>query len=92
MPPSPVVRPPSASRSLVKALTYRAVIMCADAAAVYLFTGKWQVALGFMIASNIYTTVFYVAHERVWAHIAWGRGAAAAADPAPKDGGRPGRS
>ena len=98
MPPSSVIRPPSAWRSMAKALTYRAVIMCADATAIYLFTGKWQVALGFMLASNVYTTVLYVAHERVWAHIRWRRGDAAAGSDGVVSvrvsdaGGRPARS
>lgn len=63
---------PSGARSLVKALTYRVIVMCADAVAIYLLTGQWRVAAGFMIASNIYTTVLYFAHERTWARIGWG--------------------
>jgi adenylylsulfate kinase len=31
-----------------------------------------RVALGFMIASNIYTTIGYFFHERMWAGIQWG--------------------
>ncbi len=62
----------SRRRSLVKAVTYRAVIVCLDLATIYLLTGKATVALGFAVASNIYTTLGYIAHERVWAHIGWG--------------------
>jgi hypothetical protein len=29
-------------------------------------------SLGFMIVSNIYTTVGYFVHERIWARIGWG--------------------
>ncbi len=61
-------------RSIVKALTYRVLIMMMDFATIYLFTGAVRVALGFMIASNIYTTLAYVAHERIWARITWGIG------------------
>jgi uncharacterized membrane protein len=43
-----------------------------DFATIYLFTGMIRIALGFMIASNIYTTVAYVLHERIWARIRWG--------------------
>jgi uncharacterized membrane protein len=25
-----------------------------------------------MVASNIYTTIGYLVHERIWARIAWG--------------------
>lgn len=35
-------------------------------------TGTVKVAIGFMIASNIYTTLAYFAHERIWARIKWG--------------------
>ena len=62
MPPDRVV---TARRSIVKAMSYRAVIICLDFLVIYLFTHKVDVALGFMIVSNIYTTVAYVLHERV---------------------------
>jgi uncharacterized membrane protein len=64
---------PSRKRSIVKALTYRVVIICLDFAVVYLLTRKVTVAAGFMIVSNIYTTVGYIIHERIWARIKWGR-------------------
>ena len=59
-------------RSIAKAITYRIVIMTLDFSTIYLFTGTMRVALGFMIASNVYTTLGYVLHERVWARITWG--------------------
>ena len=59
-------------RTFVKALTYRAFIICLDFLAIYIFTGKTDVALGFMIASNVYTTVAYFLHERMWTRIKWG--------------------
>lgn len=61
-------------RSVVKAITYRLVIMSLDFVAIYLFTGELKIAVGFMIASNIYTTVAYVVHERLWARVSWGAG------------------
>ena len=60
------------TRSLVKALTYRVVIVCLDFLVIYLFTHKVDVALGFMVVSNVYTTVGYFVHERLWARIRWG--------------------
>ena len=62
----------SRKRSLVKAITYRVLVMSLDFATIYLFTRKVSVAAGFMIASNVYTTVVYLLHERAWARIAWG--------------------
>ncbi|NTW55958.1 MAG: DUF2061 domain-containing protein [Chlorobiaceae bacterium] len=61
-------------RSLVKAFTYRIFIVCLDFLTIYLFTGKVRLALGFMIVSNIYTTLGYFLHERVWSRIRWGTG------------------
>jgi uncharacterized membrane protein len=60
------------SRSVVKAITYRVVIMILDFVTIYLFTKTVKVALGFMIASNLYTTIGYFLHERLWARIKWG--------------------
>ena len=59
-------------RSVVKAVTYRILIMCMDFVTIYLFTGAVRVAIGFMIASNIYTTIAYLLHERLWVKLKWG--------------------
>lgn len=61
-----------ARRSTVKAVTYRLLIVCMDFATIYLMTGKVHLALGFMIVSNLYTTVAYLLHERIWSRIRWG--------------------
>jgi adenylylsulfate kinase len=60
-------------RSIVKTISYRVVIIILDFTIIYLFTGKIKVALGFMIVSNIYTTVGYFFHERIWDKIKWGK-------------------
>ena len=62
----------SRKRSVVKAITYRGIIICLDFLVIYLLTGKVKAAAAFMIVSNIYTTVAYFLHERVWAGIKWG--------------------
>ena len=59
-------------RSVVKAVTYRVLIMCLDFATIYVFTGAMRVAIGFMIVSNVYTTLAYLLHERLWAKLKWG--------------------
>ena len=69
MPPERAV---SRKRSIVKALTYRVAIVCLDFLAIYIFTRKVEVALGFMLVSNVYTTFGYFVHERIWARIKWG--------------------
>ena len=60
-------------RSIVKAITYRVVIIILDFTTIYLFTGKINIALGFMLISNLYTAVAYYLHERIWSGIEWGR-------------------
>jgi adenylylsulfate kinase len=59
-------------RSLVMAFTYRVIIICLDFVVVRLLTGKTETAVGFMIISNLYTTVAYFLHERLWSRIKWG--------------------
>ncbi|HXY82231.1 MAG TPA: DUF2061 domain-containing protein [Candidatus Saccharimonadales bacterium] len=59
-------------RSLVKAVTYRIVIIILDFTVIYFLTGRVDVALGFMVISNIYTTAAYFVHERIWNRIKWG--------------------
>jgi uncharacterized membrane protein len=60
-------------RSVVKTISYRVVILVLDFGAIYLFTGQLKVALGFMVVSNIYTTIGYFIHERIWDRIKWGK-------------------
>jgi uncharacterized membrane protein len=67
-----MTRTVSGRRSVTKAITYRILIMVLDFITIYLFTGAIRIAFGFMIASNLYTTVAYFLHERIWARITWG--------------------
>jgi len=60
-------------RSITKAITYRIVIVILDFTTLYLITGKINIAVGFMVISNLYTTVAYYFHERIWGGIQWGR-------------------
>jgi uncharacterized membrane protein len=61
------------TRSLAKALTYRILIIILDFSVIYIFTGRIDIAFWFMIASNVYTTIAYFAHERIWDRIKWGK-------------------
>ncbi|MBS1503102.1 MAG: DUF2061 domain-containing protein [Bacteroidetes bacterium] len=60
-------------RSVVKTVTYRVLILILDFTSIYLFTGKVRIALGFMLVSNVYTTLGYFFHERIWDKIKWGK-------------------
>jgi len=64
------------SRSVVKAVSYRIIVVIADFIAVYFFTGRIEIAVGFVIVSNVYTSVLYFLHERFWDRVSWGRGTA----------------
>jgi adenylylsulfate kinase len=61
------------TRSAAKAVSYRIIVVITDFAAVYLFTSRLEIALGFVLVSNIYTSVLYLIHERFWDRVAWGR-------------------
>lgn len=62
----------SRKRSISKAISYRIVVVIMDFSVIYLLTGKIMIAVGFMIISNIYTTIAYFIHERIWNKIQWG--------------------
>jgi uncharacterized membrane protein len=62
----------SRKRSVVKAITYRGIIICLDSLAIYLLTGKVMTAAAFMIVSNVRITVAYFLRERAWAGVKWG--------------------
>ncbi len=61
------------ARTIVKTVSYRVFILILDFTTIYLLTGKVKVAVGFMIVSNLYTTVSYFFHERIWDRIKWGK-------------------
>jgi uncharacterized membrane protein len=78
----------SRKRSVVKAVSYRVLIVVLDFTVVYLLTGRMSAALGFMLVSNVYTTVAYFVHERVWTRIHWGM-EPASAEASPSESAEP---
>lgn len=60
-------------RSIVKTLSYRIAILILDFVSIYAFTRQIKIAVGFMIVSNIYTTLAYFFHERIWDKVKWGK-------------------
>ena len=70
--PNTIGRAVSAKRSLVKAITYRIIIIILDFTVIYFLTRRVEIAVGFMVISNIYTTLAYFLHERLWSRIRWG--------------------
>lgn len=63
------------TRSLVKALSYRVLIIILDFTVVYLLSGKVETAFWLMLISNFYTSAAYFVHERVWDAVSWGKNA-----------------
>ena len=61
------------NRSLMKSISYRAVSIIADGTVAYLFTRNIALSAGIVLFVDFYSTVLYYLHERVWAHIHWGR-------------------
>lgn len=59
-------------RSIVKSITYRLMIVVLDVTVIFLLTRRLDAALGFALISNIYTTIAYYFHERIWSRIGWG--------------------
>lgn len=60
-------------RSIVKALTFRAISITTDLIIIYLFTRKIALSLGIALAANFTSTIMYYIHERAWNKVSWGR-------------------
>lgn len=60
-------------RSLVKAITFRILIIIADTTIVLALTKRYDLAAGFVILTNVASTLLYYLHERAWSHIQWGK-------------------
>ncbi|MBU1643628.1 MAG: DUF2061 domain-containing protein [Nanoarchaeota archaeon] len=60
-------------RSLVKTVSYRVLIILLDFCAIFLLTHKYNVAIGFVVISNLYTSGGYFVHERIWDKIKFGK-------------------
>lgn len=60
-------------RSIVKSVSYRTIIVTADALIILLLTHRYDVALTVVVVSNIYSTLLYFGHERLWDRIRWGK-------------------
>jgi len=60
-------------RSLVKAITFRALIIASDTVVMYLITHRVDMTVGLVIGTNLASTILYYFHERVWSRVSWGR-------------------
>ena len=69
-------------RSLAKSVSYRVVSVLVDLIVAYFFTHSATLSAGIVLFVDGYSTVIYYLHERVWAHIRWGRQNGTTATPA----------
>jgi uncharacterized membrane protein len=60
-------------RSIVKTITYRVLLILAQAVIVYGFTGSRELTIGLTTATNAAATVIYFFHERAWNAIHFGK-------------------
>jgi len=60
-------------RSLIKALTFRFVIILSDSLIIFFITKRLDVTLGVLVFSNLASTVLYFMHERAWNNVHWGK-------------------
>ena len=61
------------SRSLVKAITYRIVILTSDSIIVFALTHRFDITVGVVLFSNFASSFLYFIHERAWNAIHWGK-------------------
>ncbi len=61
------------ARSIVKAITYRILIVISIFVISLLTTGRLDVAASITGITAITGTIIYYLHERVWSMIRWGR-------------------
>jgi uncharacterized membrane protein len=61
------------TRTIVKAVSWRAIATLTTMIIVFLFTRKFILTLGVGLAEVTAKIAFYYLHERIWSRISWGR-------------------
>ena len=61
------------SRSLVKTLSWRFVVLILDFIIAYLFTRDFGISSKLALAKMAVASVFYLLHERAWNKVIWGK-------------------
>ncbi len=61
------------SRTIVKAISWRALATLTTMTIVFLFTRRVMLSLGVGLAEIIAKITFYYLHERVWDKVFWGK-------------------
>lgn len=60
-------------RSIIKALTFRFLVLCSDSTIIFAITQKFNETMGVILFSNLASTIIYILHERMWNKIHWGK-------------------
>lgn len=61
------------TRSLVKTLSWRLVVLVLDFFIAYLFTQDFSLAGKLALVKLLIASIFYYLHERFWNKVHWGR-------------------
>ncbi len=62
-----------APRSVIKAITYRTLIIISNGLLIYGITGNAKLTGEITLAASILSTLLYYLHERAWNKIHWGK-------------------
>ncbi len=62
-----------AQRSFTKSMTFRFLVVVSDAVITFAITHRYDITIGFVVFTNLASSILYYVHERIWAHISWGR-------------------
>lgn len=60
-------------RSIIKAITFRIVILVSDGIIIFLITHRYDLTLAVVLFSNLFSTIIYILHERIWNEVHWGK-------------------
>ena len=64
---------PNRARSAAKAVSWRVLATLTTISLVLIFTGELDLALAVGGLETIAKLLLYYGHERIWAHMSWGR-------------------
>lgn len=60
-------------RSIVKAITFRLLVLLFDGMIIFALTRRYDVTLGVVLLFNVIHMVVYFGHERLWNSVHWGK-------------------
>ena len=60
-------------RTVIKTMTWRVLGTASTFFVSYLVTGSWSVSSGIAIIQMVVNTVLYLAHEKAWNAVRWGK-------------------